>query len=151
MARRAQGEAHRRIVRTVSSALRWSGVMYTSPETDLAPRHTVESLFAAKLDIVGKLRRYAELDDEINAALKGISGYRPYDTNYRWDYHQAKPSDPTPEEKYVDRICWHYLVQLFFLERYLLCTEYKKMLDEIEHFHTPEFTVENANAWLAGL
>lgn len=125
--------------------------MYTSPETDLAPRHTVESLFAAKLDIIGKLRCYAELDDEINVALKGISGYRPYDTNYRWDYHQAKPTDPTPEEKYVDRICWRYLVRIFFLERYLLCTEYKKMLDEIEHFHTPEFTVENANAWLAGL
>lgn len=125
--------------------------MYGESETAIATRHSVESLYAARVDLIDKLRAFDELDIAIQQAFEGVRGYRPYYIDYKFDYHQASSKDPTPAEKYVDRVCWHYLVKLFFLERYLLCTEYEKMLGEIDNFKTPAFTVENANAWLAGL
>jgi hypothetical protein len=54
-------------------------------------------------------------------------------------------------EKYVDRTCWKYLVSLFRLEAYMLCTDYAKMMKEIDEYRTPVFTIENAEGWLAGL
>ena len=46
---------------------------------------------------------------------------------------------------------WRYLINLYHLEKYMLCTEYEKMRTEIEEFKTPDFTVENAEGWIAGL
>jgi hypothetical protein len=113
---------------------------------DITTRHNVESLFRAKLNLLNLASQLEQLDRSFDTACQDIHGHRPYWLDYRYENHSDNR-----QEKYFDRICWRYLVNLFFMEKYMLCTDYKKMTEEIEQFKTPTFTIDNANAWLAGL
>lgn len=109
-------------------------------------RDTIESIFQAKCRALVAIGAMQRLDKEISSIFEDIHGYSPCHPDYRFDNHMDKR-----EEKYVDRTCWRYLVGLFFLERYMLCTDYERMKKEIENFETPVFTIENARAWIEGL
>jgi len=115
-------------------------------DTDIAQRPTVESLFTFKLDLLQKMDAFESLDRDIVSLIGTLHSYSPY---YITNKCQFRGDDRN--EKYVDRIIWKYIVDLFFLHRYMLCTEYEKLLQDIENGNTPRFTVENARAWLDGL
>lgn len=115
-------------------------------ETNIATRHTVETLYSLKLDLLRKMDLFESMDRDIVASLMALKSYSPY---YITNKCQFRGDDRN--EKYVDRIIWKYIVDLFFLHRYMLCTEYEKLQQDIENGNTPRFTVENARAWLEGL
>ncbi|MGD9157002.1 MAG: DUF4942 domain-containing protein [Desulfobacteraceae bacterium] len=113
---------------------------------EITRRLTAEDLFRIKLKFLRQMEEFVDLDQQISDNLKDVNGYRPY--NIRWEfhnYHQART------EKYIDQYLWRYLVKLYFLEKYMLCSEYAKMMKEIEELKTPDFTPENAEAWLTSL
>lgn len=114
--------------------------------SDIQVRHTVESLFALRCKILTDARTLWTLDKQIRESYDSINGHSPYrieNTNRIYGEDQ--------DEKSVDQAMWRYLVKLYNLEKFMLCTDYAKMSDEIDHFQTPVFTIENANGWLDGL
>ena len=56
-----------------------------------------------------------------------------------------------PIVKSIDQRMWFYMVRLFNLEKYMLCTEYKKLESQICDYDFPEFTLANAEAWLSSV
>lgn len=114
--------------------------------SDIQVRHTVESLFALKLSILHDMEAARGLEQKIQAQFESMNGYSPYRITDNFQY-----CGDDRAEKAVDQAIWSYLVRLYNLEKYMLCTDYKKLLKEIEACSTPKFTVETANGWLAGL
>ena len=55
------------------------------------------------------------------------------------------------DERNIDQRCWMYLIKLYSLEKYMLCTEYQKLKDKITYFDFPVFNVENANSCVLSL
>ena len=94
--------------------------------SDIIKRLDIESIFQIKINALEKLKQLEIIDNEIRKELEQINGYRPYRIDYRYDTY-----DEDREKKYIDRICWYYLVGLFELEKYMLCTDYEKMMKEI--------------------
>lgn len=109
-------------------------------------RLNIESIYQIKISILNKIKKLETIDHDIEKELELIKGYRPYTLNFKYDNY-----DKDREIKYVDRVCWNYLVGLFELEKYMLCTDYEKMRKEIQNFQTPEFTIKNAQSWIDGL
>jgi len=113
---------------------------------DVAKRETVESLFQRKLRALRQFEEFEQAEKEIESTLREVGGWSPYHIR-----QQFECSGEHVREKYVDRIMWRYLVQLYQLEKYMLCTEFKKMSDDVDNFRTPVFTIENASGWIVGL
>ena len=113
---------------------------------EIQVRHTVESLFALRCKILTDARTLWSLDKQIRESYDSVNGYSPYRIENTNRIHGEDQ-----DEKSVDQAMWRYLVKLYNLEKFMLCTDYAKMSDEIDHFQTPVFTIENANGWLDGL
>jgi Domain of unknown function (DUF4942) len=67
----------------------------------------------------------------------------------RWHSNEIKKN--INDLKYVDRICWYYLINLYELQKYMLTTDYEKIRKEIQNFQTPDFTIKNIKSWIEGL
>jgi hypothetical protein len=116
-------------------------------ETDIAPRHTVESMVALKAEILANLNEMERRSEAVNNLFKGLDD-RGSIHRIEYDYRGYGEGIL---EKSVDQRFWRYLVQLFSLEKYMLCTDYQKLKKEIEEYHFPRFDAESAQGWLAGL
>jgi len=114
--------------------------------SDIIKRPTINALYRMKCDVLVKLSTIRNTDTAIRDILDEFGGYSPL----RLDWSLGTTADNS-EEKYVDQICWSYLVKLFHLRKYMLCTEYDKLSKEIAEFRAPDFTPENAVAWIDGL
>jgi hypothetical protein len=116
--------------------------------SELIKRHTIQDIYQFKLKYLNQLKAFQELETDITATLKTISdnAYVPFRLD--WNYNSYSKDR---EVQYIDRICWRYLTQMFELHKYMLCTDYDKMSKEIDEFKTPEFNIDNAGGWVAGL
>lgn len=114
--------------------------------TDIIKRKTMYDIFGIKCQLLEQLKQFEKLDDKINKTFEELKGYRPYRLETRYDCCGEKR-----EEKYIDRTCWNYLIRLFYLSKYMLCTDYEKMLKDISDFNFPVFTIENAEGYIASL
>lgn len=114
---------------------------------DIQIRHTVESLYALKCSILESAKVIWEIDKDIRAKYDTIGGHTPYRIEFYIHVYDCVSQD----QKFIDQAIWRYLVRLYNLEKFMLCTDFQKMIDEIDHFRTPDFTIENANGWIAGL
>lgn len=85
---------------------------------DIEPRQSIESIYALKLRLMEKLNAVKELETDIQDSFKVIDGYPPIRIDYDYGRHNADSM-----EKYIDRTCWRYLVLLFNLGKYMLCTD----------------------------
>lgn len=114
--------------------------------SDIQVRHTVESLFTLKLALLRDMEAMQGLAVSIQERFEEFNGHSPLrvENNFRYDGKNVN-------ERAVDQGLWLYLVRLYSLEKYMLCTDWEKMRKEIENCKTPVFTPENANGWLAGL
>ena len=108
---------------------------------DIIKRYNIYDLYKIKISLTSKIKKLQETDELIDEEIRLIQGYKPY----RIDYNERE------ELKYIDCVCWRYLVGMYELEKYMLCTDYKKMQKEINEYKTPEFTIENAKGWIDGL
>lgn len=106
----------------------------------------ISDVFAVKVELLGQIARLKAIDGDIRKTFERINGYSPIDLHERYETHAQDAA-----EKYVDKVCWRYLVSLFHLEKYMLCSDYDQMQKDIDGCRTPPFTVENAEAWIAGL
>ena len=113
---------------------------------EIAKRLTVEDVFAQKCVIVDRLKALDALDDEIRELYKAINGGSPTHLSFHYENHGENAA-----ERHVERACWNYLVQIFELKRYMLCTEFREMEKKIEDFNFPPFTVENAYSFIDSL
>lgn len=109
---------------------------------DIAVRQTIPQICDIKIRVLKAYEEINRLNKTVENELKGINAYSYY--HIRRDTH-------TDDVKSVDQRCWYYLVALFNLERYMLCSEYEKMMHQIENYDFPVFTEENAWAWLSAL
>lgn len=112
---------------------------------EIVKRKSIPEIYRIKCDLLQKLEELEKIDNTLNETFSEIHGYRPYDLMYRL------PHGKRPQEKYVDRDCWEYLIRLFELEKYMLCTDFEKLQKQIENFDFPEFNIENANGYIASL
>lgn len=115
-------------------------------DTELVQRQTINDVWAVRVAVIGKYEKMCELDDEIQKCLETVRGYR----FYRFE-HQGMATGEKMVQQEVDQRCWMYLVRLYELHKYILCTDYNLMMKELECFKFPEFTPENAVEWLSGL
>jgi hypothetical protein len=115
---------------------------------DVAARHTVESLYALKLETLKAMQSLTAKEVEVSILFQSVHGYTPYRIDSKLGYSCGSENR---EEKYFDLWAWKYLVDLFHLHRYMLCTEYEKLQKDIEEYQTPVFNPDNARAWLSTL
>jgi hypothetical protein len=113
---------------------------------EIIKRLDIQEIFNVKSNLVKKITNFEELDCSVDAEFKIIHGYKPYRIDYRFENNFKNPAI-----KYIDRTCWSYLVDLYELQKYMLCTDYEKMQKEINEFVTPDFTIENAQGWIDSL
>jgi len=114
--------------------------------TDIVKRKSIADMYQLKLSILGKYKILNSIDEEINKSYEEINGYRPYDIRYH-----GLPHGKNAYEKHVDRACWQYLIRLFELEKYMLCSDFEKMRYQIDNYDFPVFTIENAEGYIASL
>lgn len=114
--------------------------------SNIIKRPSIVDLYNMKLDALAKINLIKETDSQLNDLLEDYSGHPPFRIDYRFDN-----SSDNNASRYIDRICWRYLVKYLELEKYMLCTEYEKLSKEVENFKTPEFTPEIIEAWLSGM
>jgi len=114
--------------------------------SDIAKRKTIEEMYAKKIWMLNQIEKIYDLHKELDRCFEDFNGYSPARIDWKYDNFEKDR-----EEKYIDRTMWFYLVNLFSLEKYMLCTDYAKMQKDVTDFKTPKFTIENANGWLEGL
>lgn len=113
---------------------------------DIQVRHTVESLFGLRCKILAEARSLWGAEANLRCLYDSVGGHAPYRLQNTNAIHGEKQ-----DERSVDQSLWRYLVRLYSLEKFMLCTDFEKMRKEIDEFRTPAFTIENANGWLDGL
>jgi hypothetical protein len=113
---------------------------------DIVKRQTIENMYEKKVWMLNQIGKMKQLDTELERCFEDVNGYSPARIDWKFDNFEKDR-----EEKYIDRTMWFYLVNLFSLEKYMLCTDYDKMKNDVWEFRTPQFSVENANGWLEGL
>lgn len=79
----------------------------------------ISDVFAVKVELLGQIARLKAVDGDIRKTFERINGYSPIDLHERYETHAQDAA-----EKYVDKVCWRYLVGLFHLEKYMLCSDY---------------------------
>jgi len=114
--------------------------------SDVQIRHTVESLYAVRCRTLEDVYQLWKLNESLKERFESVDGYSPYRTeNVNRIYGENQ------DTKSIDQALWRYLVKLYSLEKFMICTDYKKMVKEIDEFQTPVFTIDTANGWLDGL
>lgn len=111
-------------------------------DTEIAKRHTVESLFALRCKLLDSIKAMYDAEKAASGMFEELGAYGPYRLDCR---------DDGRNDQIVDRMVWRYLVKLYQLDKYMLCTSYEKMQKEMDEYKFPEFTPDNAHAWLAGM
>jgi len=92
--------------------------------SDIVKRKTIEDIYKIKLNLLYDLKEFVKISNKIDETIQDIKGYAPFRIDFRYDSW-----DDNRETKYIDRTCWIYLVNLFELQKYMLCTEYKTIED----------------------
>lgn len=112
-------------------------------------RHTIQSLYVKKLKMLDLSEQLKATDHQLSEEYKEISWYSPY----RLDSRTRTPSDKERsfDEQCIDQAMWYHLVNLYELEKFMLCTDYDKLRADIDNFRTPVFNIENAQGWVDGL
>lgn len=121
---------------------------YNSEERAIQPRKSVHDVFELKCRLMILYKTLEDTHDSIGRAFEEIDQYDFHDLNIN-----ARAEGPAEDriEKAIDQRCWEYLIKLYQLEKYMLCTDYADMEKQIDNFDFPKFTVENSNAWVSSL
>jgi len=107
-------------------------------------RHTIESLYKLKISALSTIERIESDHLSLRGIMEEIDGFVPFCLYDKTHIHNVENRNL----KYIDRTLWRYLVRLYELEKYMLCTEYDKMVTDLDNCRFPEFTIENAQGWI---
>lgn len=106
---------------------------------------TIIDIEAKKNQMIANCREMERLYEDNKNLSNSIDGYDPLSFKYNQYY------SPDNYEKYINRMCWRYIVGIFDLQKYMLCSEYDKMMKKIEENDIPDFNRETVLGWIAGL
>ena len=95
---------------------------------DITVRKTIEDVFAIKLKVLAVYQNLEALAKDADVLMESINNYSFY--RIQRDVHDS-------DEKNIDQRCWMYFIKLYNLEKYMLCTEYQKLTDQIDNFDFP--------------
>ena len=109
---------------------------------EIVLRKTIEEVFEIKLKVLAAYQDLEAIAKNADELMQSINNY----SFYRLD-RNVHDSD----ERNIDQRCWMYFIRLYNLEKYMLCTEYQKLTDQIHNFDFPVFTIENAHSWVLSL
>lgn len=119
------------------------------PEDEALEVHTnINDIFAVKQSVMKIFERMQADDRALIRLLEQIDAHGFYNFDRK---HNTSACGENWLEKTIDQKCWHRMVDLYQLEKYMLCTEYDKLSKQIADFNFPVFNLENAEAWLDGL
>lgn len=121
---------------------------YNDEERGIETRKSIHDVFALKCRLMDLYKTLEETDDKIGKAFEEINQYDFHDLSIN-----ARAEGPVENriEKSIDQRCWEYLIGLYHLEKYMLCTDYAAMQKQIENFDFPVFTIENSDSWVSSL
>jgi len=110
----------------------------------IAKRRTVEDLLAIRNNVLKETRALEEQQRKLEIACEKLEGraYPPY--RLQKSYNQDVI-------KLIDYKYWRYIVKYFRLSDFMLCSEFEKLQDQIEHYSTPEFNEKNVLPWVDGM
>lgn len=119
-----------------------------SGERSLERRQNINDIFDVKCAVMKHFKEMEMADRKIGKLLELIDAYGFYrlDKTYSVTAHGKDWLETT-----IDQKCWSWMVKLYQLEKYMLCTEYSKLSKQIENFDFPVFNLDNAQVWLEGL
>lgn len=115
-------------------------------ENEIKKRMTIDDVLEFKRIALMQLDQIEKLNEDLGKSFELVNWYSPIRLESRYNVHGERC-----KEKYVDQACWRYIVKLFELKKYMLCTEYDKMEKQIENFETPEFNEKNIHAYINDL
>jgi hypothetical protein len=107
--------------------------------------NTIIEVEKIKNKIICNCDRVMELMDNNKKLAEKIDTYNPLCLKH----DQYKRGDDY--KKYINRKCWYYIVSLFDMKKYMLCSEYNKMNNNIENNNIPDFNKDNVLGWVRGL
>lgn len=114
---------------------------------DVIKRLTIDDIYKIKLKYIEQMKELNEIDMQLGFTMKEINAHPPFRIDYRFENYKQNPSII-----YFDKYAWYYLIKIYELEKYMLCTEYDKIYKQIiDTNNFPEFTPDNAIGWLDGL
>lgn len=112
----------------------------------LIERSSIASLVRTKTEYFHHLEQTRNESAALDSIMKSLGWYSPLYFQTKFDVWGEDR-----DEKYIDKALWRYMVKLFNLKNYMLCTEFEKMEKQIENHDFPQFTQQNAEAWISGL
>lgn len=113
---------------------------------DLVKRKSIRDIYSLKREMLETMYKMYSLQTSLDRKFEELDRHSPVRLDKRFNNF-----NDNREEKYVDMVCWQYLVDLFELHKYMLCTDYDKLQSQIDNFDFPKFTVENAEGYVASL
>lgn len=114
---------------------------------ELKKQLTIEDIYEIRQKALNQFYDIERKCDEIKENLAEINNHSPF----RLDIQKDGAHGDDYRQKIIDKKCWFYLVAVYGLDKYMLCSDYKKMKDQLYNYNFPEFTKDNAEAWLFGL
>lgn len=122
-------------------------MVYEAETKELVVRKNIYDLVQIRRQTLGAIETMRKADKEVDEFMESILSYNFY--NLIRLSQSRTYSDFDAQE--VDKRLWQYLIKIYNLEKYMLCTEYEKMCKQIEDYNFPEFTIDNAEGWLLSL
>lgn len=117
-------------------------------DKEIELRTNVNDIYEVKLAVIKLFQGMSAADRKVCDLLETIGAYGFY--RFDKNFNTRAPGEDWLE-KTVDQKCWHRMVEIYQLEKYMLCTEYDKLSKQIEQYNFPVFNVDNAQAWLDDL
>lgn len=114
--------------------------------SEVMARKTIYDLWQIKTDALSACERMNKEYKLMDDLLESIGSHVFYHLNYQGGSHGEDYI-----EKALDQRIWQYMIKIYNLEKYMLCTEYEKLQKQIYDFNFPVFTIKNAEGWLTGL
>ena len=106
---------------------------------------TIISIEKKKNQMIKNCREMEKLFKTNERLSRSIGGFDPL----AFKYNQYKHQDNY--KKYINRVCWFHIIELFEMQQYMLCSDYEKTIENIRENKAPDFNRETVLGWVAGL
>ena len=109
---------------------------------EIVVRKSIQDVYEIKLKTLAAFEQIDSVCKQADQLMESINNY---------SFYRIQKNVHDSNEKNVDQRCWMYFIKLYSLEKYMLCTEYQKLVDQINNFDFPVFNMETADSWVLSL
>lgn len=119
----------------------------TNENQELIKFTDIEALVSLRNAAIAKSQAILALENEIKDIFKPIDRYSVLEIHEK---HMNYVYGKTLTQK-IDYEFWSATVSYYDMKKYMLCSEYDKMIKQLYEFNFPEFTYDNVMTWREGL